>query len=298
MSLEHNHSGEWETQREKRPGIARSDLAVAMIICLVCRHRASPCGVIRRVRTFSKTDMSQNEAPQATNQTACALHMTSPRPSSPHLHNLPQREVHTPHCTRWFGLTPSAPGMLTSLTHQGPLGLTVARYSAEILDALAYLHSLDFLHRDLCLTNVFLTPLYHCQLADYNLATRSTGGTARPTPQYSAPEILSGNGEYGPLADVYSFGVIVLFMFGGTHSISDKDVAHFRTHFFLDVHLPSPNIEPLLQSTMAQDPNDRHSADELRSAAFFEDVSWSKQREACWNDHAQTYQTSPMSSVA
>ena len=133
------------------------------------------------------------------------------------------------------------------------------------------------------MTNVFLTSNDHCKLADFNLATRSTGETRSGDPYFTAPEIISGRGEYGTLADVYSFGVIVLCMFDGTR-VTDTFLSGLQACFFLDVQLPSPDIEPLLLSTMAQDPTNRRSAEELRNAAFFKNVSWSEQRDACWRD--------------
>merc|ERR1711916_124367 len=167
------------------------------------------------------------------------------------------------------------------------------------LDALVYLHCLAVLHRDLSLDNVMLTTLDHCKLTDFGLSTRSEAVTRLVgKPCYMAPEILSRPSHgvsseevYGPPADVFSFGVLVLFMFGGCTDVSTDSsfsslpagqAAPLRLCF--DAVRPPESLEALVKLTTAHNPADRPSAEELRGADFFQTVDWAELQETCKRD--------------
>jgi serine/threonine protein kinase len=74
-------------------------------------------------------------------------------------------------------------------------------YSAEILLALEYLHSIGVIYRDLKPENVLLDAEGHLKLTDFGLSKSGvTDGTKKTftfcgTPEYLAPEILKGIGH-------------------------------------------------------------------------------------------------------
>eukprot|EP00450_Noctiluca_scintillans_P026681 CAMPEP_0194534866 /NCGR_PEP_ID=MMETSP0253-20130528/73223_1 /TAXON_ID=2966 /ORGANISM="Noctiluca scintillans" /LENGTH=556 /DNA_ID=CAMNT_0039380573 /DNA_START=118 /DNA_END=1785 /DNA_ORIENTATION=+ len=145
----------------------------------------------------------------------------------------------------------------------------MVRYTAEILDALDYIHSLGFFHKGLSLSNVLLTASDHCKLADFCLVKRMLGATWDMSEPYAAPEIRAHQSPslHSAAADIYSFGIVVLHMAGGDHP--SRSTRHRR--FSPDA---PPHTEQFLKSTTAEDPKERANACKLRSSPFFQTVNW------------------------
>jgi serine/threonine protein kinase len=90
-----------------------------------------------------------------------------------------------------------------------------ARFTADILDGLGYLHSLSLAHRDLKPENILLAPQhdggYRLKLIDFGLSnTWDEPGrlllTACGSPSYAAPELLRREAYRGDVADIWSLG--------------------------------------------------------------------------------------------
>lgn len=87
-------------------------------------------------------------------------------------------------------------------------------YMGKLLDAVQYLHSLNVIHRDLKLGNLFLAEDMTIKVGDFGLATRLTHSDERKrticgTPNYIAPEILDSRVGHSFEVDVWSMGVIL-----------------------------------------------------------------------------------------
>ncbi|RLN49621.1 hypothetical protein BBJ28_00002648 [Nothophytophthora sp. Chile5] len=84
-----------------------------------------------------------------------------------------------------------------------------------IIEALVYLHSFvpPLVHRDLKSRNVLLSSDLKAKLSDFgtsrfrSLDSTMTAGVG--TGRWLAPEVITGDSNYGPAVDVYSFGVLL-----------------------------------------------------------------------------------------
>ena len=113
--------------------------------------------------------------------------------------------------------------------------LRAAQWFSELCDALAYVHSLGVVHRDIKLNNILLTPDGHVVLSDFGISRvmgeklrsdlnvsrtmvvtdgQSTSRLVMGTEGFIAPEILQGY-EATPAADVYSLGVVFFKLLTG-----------------------------------------------------------------------------------
>ncbi|CAK4560111.1 unnamed protein product [Aphanomyces euteiches] len=94
---------------------------------------------------------------------------------------------------------------------------------ANIVDGLAYLHSLPVIHRDLKSRNVLMDSTKGAKLTDFGVAKEDSQETMTfgvGTYRWMAPEILQLN-HYSVAADVYSFGMILAEM--DSHKIPYAD---------------------------------------------------------------------------
>ena len=112
----------------------------------------------------------------------------------------------------------------------GPLSVAEVReLGARLADALAYVHEQGVVHRDVKPSNILLDGDGTPHLADFGLAhladsTRFTRSDQLVgTAAYLSPEQVRG-GEFGPAADVYSFGLVLLECLTGRREYPGGDV--------------------------------------------------------------------------
>jgi len=103
-------------------------------------------------------------------------------------------------------------------------------YSAGVVNAFEYLHSLSIVYRDLKPENMLLTDKGHMKLTDMGLAKIVKGKTftACGTPDYFAPEIVKQTG-HGLAVDWWELGVLVFeFMSGAPPFVAHDPMETFR----------------------------------------------------------------------
>ncbi len=90
----------------------------------------------------------------------------------------------------------------------------------DISQGLLYLHSRGVVHRDLTASNVLLTTSFCAKIADLGVSriidvhplAASKHSMIPGTLGYMPPEALAENPKYGSALDVFSFGVLMLFV--------------------------------------------------------------------------------------
>lgn len=100
---------------------------------------------------------------------------------------------------------------LRDLIKEGMNRRTATHLLDEVLDAVAYIHSIGIVHRDLKPSNIIVTRAGHAKLIDFGLADtdahavlKQTAGTTR----YMSPEQGSGK-TLDTRNDIYSIGIIM-----------------------------------------------------------------------------------------
>ncbi|KAI9143222.1 protein kinase, partial [Paraphysoderma sedebokerense] len=108
-------------------------------------------------------------------------------------------------------------GSLADIISIAPLKENVVAYiSREVLQGLAYLHSLDRIHRDVRSDNILLSTKGEVKLADFaychQLTKSSPTCTALVgTPYWMAPELILQK-PYTTKVDLWSFGIVLMEM--------------------------------------------------------------------------------------
>jgi serine/threonine protein kinase len=147
---------------------------------------------------------------------------------------------------------------------------------AKILEAVAFLHENNIVHRDIKADNIMLDDYNGSpKLTDFGFALKIRKGDIlrkmAGTPDYLAPEIAAGTGYDGKSSDMWSMGILLFVMSQGYFPFSsamDKTnwVLDRVARFNDDLGYPddmSPEIRELLMRILVKDPNRRVSAKEL-----------------------------------
>eukprot|EP00878_Enallax_costatus_P016535 GHUV01017348.1.p1 GENE.GHUV01017348.1~~GHUV01017348.1.p1 ORF type:complete len:478 (+),score=209.34 GHUV01017348.1:238-1671(+) len=175
-----------------------------------------------------------------------------------------------------------------NLYRQGVFDEDVARlYTAEIVAALAYLHSRGIAHRDLKPENVLLDSDGHIRLTDFGLAKGNMDKDSRTnsfigTMEYMAPEIIDGKG-HGCAVDWWSAGILLYEMLAGQPPFRNKS----RQQLQLQITTAKPkypkflssNALNLLKGLLQRDPAQRlgaAGADAVKKHPFFKSINWQK----------------------
>ena len=139
----------------------------------------------------------------------------------------------------------------------------------DVALGLCYLHSCEYIHRDLTASNVLLTPNMTAKIADLGMARNPNIGPSHMTPTpgnvtYMPPEVLIGE-HYREKIDIFSFGVLILHTFTGerpTPSEDSGDPVTRRARYFRNMR-DKCSLTSLAKACLEVKPEYRPCADDV-----------------------------------
>ena len=162
---------------------------------------------------------------------------------------------------------------------KAPLQESAAReIFRPIVKVVAYMHSINLVHRDLKLENVLLDTSGRIMLADFGFSRRydpedGLVDSICGTPHYSPPEIIQGLPHNPIYVDSWSLGIILYMLFFGRFPFNGLSIPELlqniiKAEFTFPFSL-SAQATDLLQHLIALDPKERLSAAEIMQHPWY-----------------------------
>lgn len=151
------------------------------------------------------------------------------------------------------------------------------RFFQQIISGVEYCHRNMVAHRDLKPENLLLDEHSNVKIADFGLSNCMRDGwflkTSCGSPNYAAPEVISGKLYAGPEVDIWSCGVIVYALLCGTLPFDDESIPYLFRKIKGGIYiLPSYLSEcskDLISKMLVTDPLKRMTIDDIRKHPWF-----------------------------
>ncbi|XP_048832342.1 5'-AMP-activated protein kinase catalytic subunit alpha-2 isoform X1 [Brienomyrus brachyistius] len=151
------------------------------------------------------------------------------------------------------------------------------RLFQQIISAVDYCHRHMVVHRDLKPENVLLDGSMNAKIADFGLSNMMSDGeflrTSCGSPNYAAPEVISGRLYAGPEVDIWSCGVILYALLCGTLPFDDEHVPtlfkKIRGGVFYMPEYLNRSVASLLMLMLQVDPLKRATIKDIREHEWF-----------------------------
>ncbi|KAK9893270.1 Pkinase-domain-containing protein [Cystobasidium minutum MCA 4210] len=153
------------------------------------------------------------------------------------------------------------------------------RFFQQIICAVEYCHQFKIVHRDLKPENLLLDSALNVKIADFGLSNVMRDGdflkTSCGSPNYAAPEVISGKLYAGPEIDIWSCGVILYVMLCGRLPFDDDHIPLLFKKINGGIYsLPpflSSDARLLISRMLVVDSNRRIKISEIRQMEWFKE---------------------------
>ncbi|KAK8085257.1 hypothetical protein PG997_006528 [Apiospora hydei] len=151
------------------------------------------------------------------------------------------------------------------------------RFFQQMLCAVEYCHRHKVVHRDLKPENLLLDDSLNVKIADFGLSNIMTDGnflkTSCGSPNYAAPEVISGKLYAGPEVDVWSCGVILYVLLIGRLPFDDDHIpslfAKIQRGVFTIPNWCPQDAQNLMRKMLVVNPMHRATIEEIRLDPWF-----------------------------
>lgn len=186
--------------------------------------------------------------------------------------------------------------LYTRVSETGPLCEPDAAYLAQqVLEAVAYLHAQQVVHRDIKMENIVYKQRKGrtVKLIDFGASAVLEGdqtlSEAVGTPGCAAPEVLAPCGAYDGKADLWSVGSVFFEVLTAQPAIDGDSTEELwrnnrscRVNYSPNFYLLSSHAQNFLRSLLCADPAGRPSAQEALRHPWLQRASQAKERgQAC-----------------
>lgn len=152
------------------------------------------------------------------------------------------------------------------------------RFFQQIISGVDYCHRHMIVHRDLKPENLLLDHNMHVKIADFGLSNMMLDGeflrTSCGSPNYAAPEVISGKLYAGPEVDIWSCGVILYALLCGTLPFDDEHVPtlfrKIKTGIFPIPEYLNKQVVNLVCQMLQVDPLKRANIEEIKKHDWFQ----------------------------
>ncbi|KAG2392973.1 hypothetical protein C9374_009550 [Naegleria lovaniensis] len=164
------------------------------------------------------------------------------------------------------------------IVKRGRLSESEARkFFQQIISGVEYCHRYMVVHRDLKPENLLLDNDNQVKIADFGLSNIMHDGaflkTSCGSPNYAAPEVITGKLYAGPEVDVWSCGVILYALLCGKLPFDEDNIPTLfkkikECSYTIPSHV-SPEAKDLIQKILVVDPVQRATISDIRKHPWF-----------------------------
>ncbi|XP_033607919.1 5'-AMP-activated protein kinase catalytic subunit alpha-2 isoform X2 [Cryptotermes secundus] len=152
------------------------------------------------------------------------------------------------------------------------------RFFQQIISGVDYCHRHMIVHRDLKPENLLLDHNLHVKIADFGLSNMMMDGeflrTSCGSPNYAAPEVISGKLYAGPEVDIWSCGVILYALLCGTLPFDDEHVPtlfrKIKSGVFPIPEYLNKTVVSMLCHMLQIDPMKRATIEDIKKHEWFQ----------------------------
>ncbi|CAM9123030.1 unnamed protein product, partial [Ectocarpus fasciculatus] len=168
--------------------------------------------------------------------------------------------------------------------HRHVAEIQACKFFHQLIDGVEALHRYEITHRDLKPENLLLKNSpngFIVKIVDFGLSNTHEGGkllsTACGSPCYAAPEMIAGHKYFGPLADIWSIGVILFALVCGYLPFEDPNTSALYKKILSGEYKParwlSSEVKDLIRKILEVDPKKRYTIDHIKRHPWYNMVN-------------------------